>query len=1233
MATLTGGPINSINFDFQFIDNWLSGAISDQSPTQFVATPAANFRLEYTGVGLTYDANGNPVSGTITGIRVLQFATLWMQFEDIEISMQAYRGFVGSNDAEGLFAAAFSGDDIMSRATNNTHPDQLNGYAGNDSIDGNAGDDTLLGGTGNDSLVGALGADKLFGGAGNDSYFVDDSEDIVDETGGSGIDTVVVRGSAFSLQANGLGAIENIEIVGLGLSFVSGNDIANRITGNGEQNNVFGFGGNDTIDGGGGNDTLNGGIDNDRLNGGDGTDSLFGGLGNDTLAGGAGNDFYSIDDGDALIESLGGTHGGIDTVRYNGAKGSHVLGTNIENLVLGSGSTGTGNELDNTLTGNLSANHLLGLAGDDTLIGDAGNDTLAGGKGADLMQGGDGLDTYIVDSVFDAIDETGAKTGRDTVESSVSYSLAIADGQVTGDVEILILKGTASINGTGNALNNLLQGTSGKNRLTGLDGNDTLDGGIGADTMEGGSGNDTYVINSTADVFVETGSDPLDMVVVNMSVDLNAARFQNIESAALTGTAALNAFGTNAGNQLFGNAGANKLFGFGSLDELRGGAGNDTLDGGEGDDFMFGGAGNDTYIVDSTDDVVLGEAAGKAGGFDTVHSSAKKYTMSEGVETLILEFGAANGTGNNLNNLLSGNELENVLDGKGGNDTLTGGDGNDTLIANDTGKDLLIGGIGSDRYVIGDGDKIMESLPGEGGGDDTVVYAGSGGFTLGKHLEMLELAAGSAAVEGIGNEINNIITGNQNNNRLRGMGGDDTLIATDGSNTLDGGAGADSMFGAFDFDLYIVDNALDVIDESLGGVIQDAVHSSISFDLTENGTTIIGRLEDLVLTGSKAINGTGNFLRNTITGNAAANILNGGDGVDTLSGGGGNDSLIGGADGSGDILDGGLGADTMEGGEGNDFYTVDNTKDVVIEHDGLAGGLDFVTASVSYTLGGEIENLVLIGKALVGNGNFLDNKIDGNQASNMLRGFEGNDFLVAITGNDTLDGGIGNDTMFGGTGNDTYLVDTFDDVVDEITGDGIDSVIATSTYSLSNAAAAGIENLTLAAGARDIDGRGNDQDNRITGNEGRNILAGFSGDDTIAGGSHDDQLLGGEGNDSLSGGNHIDRLIGGAGDDTLSGGLGRDFYEYESILDGHDLIVGFDGNPAGDQDFLDMDALLDSLGVATADRAARIRATDRGAAVDIRVDTDGDGTFDLFAATLQTADAITVGVDVVVGTL
>jgi Ca2+-binding RTX toxin-like protein len=145
------------------------------------------------------------------------------------------------------------------------------------------------------------------------------------------------------------------------------------------------------------------------------------------------------------------------------------------------------------------------------------------------------------------------------------------------------------------------------------------------------------------------------------------------------------------------------------------------------------------------------------------------------------------------------------------------------------------------------------------------------------------------------------------------------------------------------------------------------------------------------------------------------------------------------------------------------------------------------------------------------------------------------------------------------------------------------------------------------------------------------MLAGFFGNDTILGGSHDDQLLGGEGNDSLAGGNDIDRLVGGVGDDTLNGGPGRDIFAYESALDGHDLIVGFDGNPAGDQDFLDIDALFDSLGVATAGRAARVQASDRGAAVDIRVDTDGNGTFDLFAATLQTPDAVTIGVDVILG--
>ncbi|MDF5706162.1 MAG: calcium-binding protein [Nostoc sp. S4] len=82
--------------------------------------------------------------------------------------------------------------------------------------------------------------------------------------------------------------------------------------------------------------------------------------------------------------------------------------------------------------------------------------------------------------------------------------------------------------------------------------------------------------------------------------------------------------------------------------------------------------------------------------------------------------------------------------------------------------------------------------------------------------------------------------------------------------------------------------------------INDAVESSVSWTLASN-------IKNLILTGTAAINGTGNSLNNKITGNSANNILNGGGGIDTLIGGAGNDILNGG--GGNDILTGGLGQD------------------------------------------------------------------------------------------------------------------------------------------------------------------------------------------------------------------------------------------------------------------------------------------------------------------------------------
>ena len=154
-------------------------------------------------------------------------------------------------------------------------------------------------------------------------------------------------------------------------------------------------------------------------------------------------------------------------------------------------------------------------------------------------------------------------------------------------------------------------------------------------------------------------------------------------------------------------------------------------------------------------------------------------------------------------------------------------------------------------------------------------------------------------------------------------------------------------------------------------------------------------------------NAIGSAYGDTLQGNALANDLKGGSGNDTLHGAAGNDWLHG--DGGNDVLygedgddklDGGSGADTLYGGLGNDTYYVSSTLDVVIESDAL-GGTDTVSASVTWQLGANVENLVLTGSgAINGTGNTLANKLTGNAAANVFN---------AGAGQDTLTGGLGND--------------------------------------------------------------------------------------------------------------------------------------------------------------------------------------------------------------------------------
>jgi len=917
-----------------------------------------------------------------------------------------------------------------------------------------------------------------------------------------------------------------------------------------------------------------GSVNDDTLIGNALANLLNGRAGKDTMIGGAGNDTYVVDNIGDKVQESSTLASEIDTVI---SSVNYTLGANIETLTLSSTANlnGTGNTLNNRINGNAGANTLDGGGGIDTLVGGAGNDT------------------YVVDNLKDVVTETSTLASEiDTVRSSVNWALGT-------NLENLTLTGSAHLNGTGNALNNVLTGNAGNN---------VLNGGTGRDTLIGGAGNDTYVLDRADELVLvqeslNQGNDGLIVTYAASSsssvVNLNLSNLRNVENAVLSGTGTFTVIGNELNNSLLGNA---------SVNNLQGGVGNDVLDGGVGADTLIGGIGNDTYVVDNLKDIVS-ETSSLAGEIDTVRSSLN-WSLGANLENLSL-IGSANLNGN-------GNALSNVLIGNTGNNVLSGGAGNDTLDGS-SGIDTLVGGTGNDTYMVDNLKDVVTETSALAGEIDTVRSSVT--WTLGANLETLILT-GSALLNGTGNALGNVLVGNAGNNVLSGGAGSDTLDGAGGIDTLVGGTGNDT---------YMVDNLKDVVTETstLASEI-DTVRSSVNWALGAN-------LENLTLTGSVHLNGTGNALNNVLTGNAGNNVLNGGAGRDTLIGGAGSDtyvldradelvlvqesvnqgsdglivtyaasssssvinlnlsnlrnvenvvlngigaftvvgnelnnSLVGNASvnnlqsGAGnDVLDGGAGADTLSGGTGNDTYVVDNLNDVISETSTLAGEIDTVRSSLNWSLGANLENLTLTGSAnLNGNGNALNNVLIGNTGNNVLSGG---------AGNDTLDGSSGIDTLIGGTGNDTYVVDNLSDVISETTvlGSEIDTVRSSVGWILG----ANLENLTLTGTA--FIGIGNDLDNVLIGNAGRNVLDGGAGNDT---------------------------LIGGLGSDSLTGGTGSDRFVFNTL---GELGKGFDSDTISDfnslqGDKLDLSKLDANLLTAFTDSFSFIDSNDFTAAGQLR---------------------------------
>ncbi|OQW36091.1 MAG: hypothetical protein A4E20_08215 [Nitrospira sp. SG-bin2] len=1048
--------------------------------------------------------------------------------------------------------------------------DFLNGTSGDDNIFGLGGDDTLYGYEGQDTLLGGAGNDLLEGGYGNDVLNGGTGSDILRDIGGSdmyifgvgsGIDTVqdwgwdvadvdtVVVGQGVTpsmllvtqdwatnpggltlrlahtndqLVIQGFNSMEQIQFVDGTVwdaaaiqarmqQVQTGTAGTDYLSGGFQGDYLQGLGGDDHLWGNDGHDTLMGGTGNDMLQGGQGNDVLNGGSGNDQLQDMAGSDTYIFDMGSGIdtVQDWGGDVTDVDTVMVGpGVTPSTLFVTqdwatnpggltlrlaqsddqlqiqgfnSIERIQFADGTVWdqaaiqarlqqslTGTEGDDYLWGSAESNYMQGLGGNDSLSGNDGDDVLLGGAGNDYLDGGLGNDVYDGGAGNDGMYDFGGSdtyrwgggSGQDTVSDTdfsmpgvldtvevqgatpndvtvtrdwgVSPNAITLRLNATGDTltiqdwfnphgqieEIRFADGTVwdqaavlarletTLTGTegddaflyGSELADTIHGLGGNDSLNGQAGDDVLDGGAGADQMFGGSGDDTFIVDNAADVVTEFTGDGNDQVYTSVSFSLTGDA--DIETMILTGTASIDATGSSTNNTVIGNSG------------------NNTLDGGLGSDLLQGGEGHDVYVVDNVGDSV---AENLNEGIDRVQSSVT-YSLGANIEHLTLIGSAAiNGTGNELDNLLAGNSAANIL---------TGGAGNDT-------------------YIVGAGDVVVEGL---NEGMDLVQSDAS--FVLSDHVEDLTLT-GTGAINGTGNSLNNVLLGN---------------VA---ANVLDGAAGADSLTGGQGDDTYVVDNVGDTVTEAANEGF-DTVQSNITYTLGTN-------VENLTLSGSSAINGTGNSLDNVLTGNSAANVLT--------------------------------------GGAGNDTYVI-GVGDSVVEAAG--GGTDTVHSALTYTLGANVENLTLTGSSAInGTGNSLSNVLAGNSAANVLTG---------------------------GAGNDTYVVGAGDSVV-ESNNNGTDTVQSSVTWTLGS----NLENLTL-VGSAAINGTGNSLNNVLTGNSANNVLNASGGADTLRGGLGNDAINGGSGSDTY--------LFGrGEGQDLVqdSGGS-ADRVAYDAGINPLDLVISRQAN-------------------------------------------------------------------------
>jgi Ca2+-binding RTX toxin-like protein len=751
----------------------------------------------------------------------------------------------------------------------------------------------------------------------------------------------------------------------------------------------------------------------------DGNDVLFGTLGADSIDGGNGDDWLLGSQGDDIL--IGGA--GRDEVWYTGA-GTYFPGAVdtissgvVVNLITGTVTGGGGND---TLVG---IEDVVGSDFDDLLIGNDANNYLGGANGNNVYDAGLG---------DDIIDDGGPSNGTAAYWSAPgSVTINLATNSATGAAGNDILLNVE--NATGGSFADSITGNGGANVLDGADGDDTLRGDFGDDTLIGGLGSDTAVfsglrsayaiaIDGAGDVSV-SGADGTD---VARGVEL--FQFDNgvFTLAQLTPTApiASDAFLSTAEDvALSGTAQAADANGDSLTYGLVTGPAHGVLifDGSGGWHYTpeAGFSGTDVFQFNASDGLFTSNAAAVSISVTAVNDGAGSVAVSgllRAGETLTAQLGAdPDGAGGAValqwlrngeiivgattatyqlslsdvdarisvsasytdgqgfvEHVVSGETgvIGRVVSGTNSADTLAGSDGDD-LINGLGGSDTIHAGKGVDFVQGGNGNDVFFAAALDGN-DTYDGGVGSDTYNLSALIAsvMVDLGAGTAFGAESGADI---LIGVEN---VTGGAGDDVLTGSAGQNVISGGAGNDTLragisgidilAGGSGDDTFYVDRVSGVTTQESAGEGNDTVIASVT-------TTLRSNIENLILTGTQAINGTGNASGNVITGNIAANVL---------SGNGGNDRFV---------MLAGDGNDTVSGGSGSD--TIDFTG---VEQSSV---VDLVAGLATGSLTGS-DILQSVENVIGGSG---AERFVGGSGTNVFTGAAGNDIFVWLSS-----GGVGN---------------------------------------------------------------------------------------------------------------------------------------------------------------------------------------------------------------------------------